>query len=68
VAIAQQIRSRENRSSEQIRFRILLVASLVSSDALDERIAACGWKRFRPSGSDLCHKCGSANTIVQVSK
>lgn len=44
--------------------------SRTSEDALDERIPVRGWKRFGPSGSDLCHKCagGSPNTIVQVRK
>jgi hypothetical protein len=41
-----------------------------STEELEEKIAAHNWKRFGPSGSDLCWQCkgASPNTIIQVKR
>jgi hypothetical protein len=41
-----------------------------SGEGVDALLEQDGWKRFGPSGQDLCHKCtgASPNTIIQVRK
>jgi hypothetical protein len=41
-----------------------------SAEALDEKITSHNWKRFGPSGSDLCWQCqgASPNTIIVVKR